>query len=46
MFKKLPKNKKLTHKLILTKESFIIRKLKLIELITSFTSSNEILLHF
>ena len=39
--KKLSKDKKRTHDSILIKKSFIIKELKLIELITSFTFSNE-----
>ena len=45
-FNKLSKNKKISHNSTLTKESFIIKKLKLIELITSFISSNEIFFRF
>ena len=43
---KLSKNKKISHNLILTKEFFVIRKLKLIELITSFIFSNEMSFRF
>ena len=45
-FEKLSKDKKITYDLILTKKSFIIRKLKLIKLITSFILSNEISFRF
>ena len=44
-FEKL-KDKEISHDLTLTKESFIIKNLKLIELMTSFTSSNEISFRF
>ena len=44
--KKLFKNKEISHISTLTKESFIIRNLKLIESITSFISSNEISFRF
>ena len=43
---KLSINKKLTYESILTKKSFIIKELKLIELMTFFTSSNEMSFHF
>ena len=45
-FEKLSKDKKISHNSTLMKESFVIRKLKLIELITSFTSSNEMFFRF
>ena len=43
---KLFKNKKISYVSTLTKEFSIIKNLKLIESITSFTSSNEISFHF
>ena len=44
--KKLSKNKKISYNLTLTKESFIIKDLKLIKLITSSTFSNGISFRF
>ena len=44
--KKLFKDKKISYDSILTKEFFIIKDLKLIELITSFTFSNEMFFRF
>ena len=45
-FEKLSKDKKISHNLILIKEFFIIRELKLIESITSFIFSNEMFFRF
>ena len=45
-FEKLSKDKEISHNLTLTKESFIIKELKLIKLKTSFTFSNEISFRF
>ena len=45
-FEELSKDKKIIYDLILTKESFIMRELKLIELITFFTFSNEMSFQF
>ena len=45
-FEKLSKDKKITYDLILIKESYAMRELKLIELITSFISSNQMSFRF
>ena len=45
-FEKLSKDKKILYDSILTKKSFVLRELKLIKLITSFTFSNEIYFRF
>ena len=45
-FEKLFKNKKISHNSTLMKESLIIKNLKLIESMTSFTFSNEIFFRF
>ena len=44
--KKLLKDKKVLYNSTLTKKSFVIKNLKLIELMTSSTSSNEMSFHF
>ena len=44
--KKLFKNKKTSYNSTLTKKSFIIKNLKLIKLITSFTFSNGMFFRF
>ena len=45
-FKKLSKDKKISHNSILTKKYSVIRELKLIKSITPFTSSNEMFFCF